>query len=87
MIVTLITLLAIRMVASVRSESSRNSRIRLSLSELLSSSSLMSLGDSEKKAISDPDAKPEKSRRIAAKMIAKMAPAEGAMRVTSLNIC
>jgi hypothetical protein len=45
------------------------------------------LGVNEKKAISEPEAKPEKSRRIAAKAIAKMAPIEGAMIVTSLNIC
>jgi hypothetical protein len=47
----------------------------------------MSLGVSEKKAISDQEAKPEKSKRIVAKVIAKMAPAVGAMIVTSLNIC
>ena len=87
MMETLITLLVIRMVANVRSESSRSSRIRLSFSELLSSNSLTSLGVKEKKAISDPDAKPEKSNKTAANTIAKMAPAEGAITVTSLNIC
>jgi hypothetical protein len=44
------------------------------------------LGDNEKKAISEPEAKPEKNRSITAKMAAKMAPIEGAMIVTSLNI-
>jgi hypothetical protein len=44
------------------------------------------LGLSEKKAISDPEAKPENSRRMAANTMAKMAPDVGAMMVTSLNI-
>ena len=74
------------MVANVRSESSPKARICLSRSLLLSSNSFKSLGDNEKKAISEPEAKPEKNRSITAKMAAKMAPVEGAMIVTSLNI-
>ena len=85
--VTFTRLLVIRIVASVRSESSRRARIALSLSKLLSSNSLISLGVNEKKAISEPDAKPENNRRTAASITAKMAPMEGAMIVTSLNIC
>jgi hypothetical protein len=45
------------------------------------------LGESEKNAISEPEAKPEKIRSTAASIAAKMAPTEGAMIVTSLNIC
>jgi hypothetical protein len=45
------------------------------------------LGDNEKKAISEPEAKPEKTRSKTARIPAKMAPMEGAMIVTSLNIC
>jgi hypothetical protein len=46
----------------------------------------MSFGESEKKAISDPEAKPEKNKRIRARIPEKMAPMEGAMIVTSLII-
>ena len=86
MIATFTRLLVIRMVAKVRSESSRRARIFLSFSSELSSSSFMSFGESEKKAISDPEAKPEKNKRIRARIPEKMAPMEGAMIVTSLII-
>ena len=87
MMATLTRLFVIRIVASVRSESSPRASICLSCSSLLSSSSFKSLGDSEKNAISEPDANPEKISRIAASIAAKMAPMEGAMIVTSLSIC
>ena len=73
------------MVASVRSESSRSCCILLSESFLFSSSSLKSVGDSEKNAISEPDAKPEKTSRIPAIIIAIKAPKSGTMIVTSLS--
>ena len=87
MMATFTRLLVMRMVASVRSESSPSARICLSRSSLLSSSSFKSLGESEKKAISEPEAKPEKKSNMAASRPAKMAPMEGAMNVISLNIC
>ena len=56
--VTFTRLLVMRMVASVRSESSRSARILWS-AVTSSSNSLRSVGESEKKAISEPEAKPE----------------------------
>ena len=86
-IVTLTKLFVIKMVASVRSESARSSMIFLSHSSLLSSISFRSLGESEKKAISEPDANPETTNRRHAKIAAKTAPAEGVSQETSLNNC
>ena len=85
--VTFTRLLVISIVASVRSESSRSSRILRSESFLSSSSSLRSVGESEKNAISDPEAKPEKISNIPAIKIAISAPKEGVMIVTSFRIC
>jgi hypothetical protein len=45
----------------------------------------MSVGESEKNAISEPDAKPEKISRIPAIIIAIKAPKSGTMKVTSLR--
>ena len=87
MIVTFTRLLAIRMVASVRSDSARNCMILASAFDFSSSSSLKSLGVSEKKAISDPEAKPDTNNRRHAITPATIAPTEGVNNVISLNNC
>ena len=76
--VTFTKLFVIKIVASVRSESSRSFMIFLSRSSLLSSSSFKSVGDSEKKAISEPEANPEKSKSRQDNTIAIIAPSDGA---------
>jgi hypothetical protein len=75
------------MVAKVRSESSRNILILASVSYLSSSSSLKSEGDNEKKAISEPEAKPEMNNNKQANTPANMAPSVGDINVTSEKIC
>ena len=77
MMVTFTRLLVMSIVASVRSESSLSERILWSGSCLESSSSLMSEGESEKKAISDPDANPERTSKIQANAAAIHTPAVG----------
>ena len=79
MMVTLTRLLVISMVASVRSLSALSFSMLASLLLFSGSSSLRSLGDNEKKAISEPEANPETSSSSPASTIAKMAPAEGAI--------
>ena len=73
-------LLVIKMVASVRSESSRNCKIFLSVSVALSLSSFKSVGDNEKNAISEPEAKPDTTSSRQARMPATTAPREGVMK-------
>ena len=85
MMVTLTKLLEIKIVASRRSESSNKAMIRLSEEWFSSSISLKSLGDKEKKAISDADTKPEANNNKTARMMAIMAPKEGAVTVTPSN--
>ena len=75
--VTFTKLLVIKMVAKVRSESLRSSSIFLSRSSLLSSNSFKSLGESEKNAISEPEAKPDRNNKRMAKMPEMIAPKEG----------
>ena len=74
MMVTFTKLLVMRMVASVRSESSRSAIILLSEAYLPSSNSFSSLGVNEKIAISLPEAKPDTKSRASAKINAKRAP-------------
>lgn len=80
--VTFTKLFEIRMVANNRSESFNKALIRLS--ERCSSASMefKSEGESEKKAISDADTKPEAYSRITTKHNATIAPIEGGMTVT-----
>ena len=75
--VTLTKLLEIRMVANKRSESSNKAVICLSEEWFSSSISLRSLGDKEKKAISEADTKPEAHNNNTARVIAIIAPNEG----------
>ncbi len=75
-----------RIVARVRSESLHSSSIFLSTGYLSSSSSLMSAGDSEKKAISEPEANPDTKSRNAAITTATSAPAVGMMRCTCIKL-
>lgn len=70
MIATLTKLLVIKMVASKRSLSLINFSIFSSEGCLPSSTSFKSVGVSEKKAISDADAKPDASKRIPAATMA-----------------
>ena len=86
MMVTLTKLFVIKMVANVRSESSRNCLICWSSSVFSSSSSLKSAGDSEKKAISEPEAKPDANNSPQASKPAMIAPVDGVIRVTSFSI-
>ena len=71
-IVTLTKLLVIRIVASVRSLSSRNFRMLLSLDDFCAFSSARSDGDRLKKAISEPLANPDIKSRMAAKIAANI---------------
>ena len=82
MMVTLTKLLDIRIVASKRSESF--SKLAICLSEGCSSSSisLRSPGEREKNAISEADTKPDANNNNTAKMMATIAPNEGAVTVT-----
>ena len=75
--VTFTKLLDIRIVASKRSESSNKEVIYLSDECSSSSISLRSLGDKEKKAISEADTKPDANNNNTAKDIAIIAPTEG----------
>jgi hypothetical protein len=59
----------------------------LSESFFSSFNSFKSLGEREKKAISEPEAKPENKRSKPAIIIAITAPIVGAVTVTSLRIC
>ena len=83
MIVTFTKLLVIKMVANVRSESSRNICIFLSASVFSSSSSATSVGDKLKKAISEPLAKADMPNNIAASTAATITPAEVCISITS----
>ena len=82
MMVTFTRLLVIRMVASVRSESSRSALMLMSPCDFSSSSSLKSAGDSEKKAISDPEAKLDTNSNRQAATPASMVPIDGDNSVT-----
>ena len=77
MMVTLTKLLDIKMVANNRSESASKLLICLSEAWFSSSMSFRSLGDKEKKAISEADTKPEANNNNTAKLIATIAPKEG----------
>ena len=84
--VTLTRLFAISIVASVRSLSSLNNSIFLSR---LSRSGLRcerSVGERLKNAISEPLARPETTRRIHARTIARITPTVGGTKVTSSQI-
>ena len=83
MIMTFTKLLAIKMVARVRSESSRNILICWSVVVLESSSSSTSAGERLKKAISEPLAKADKRSNMAAKAAAMIQPVEGGRIVKS----
>ena len=83
--VTFTKLLEMRIVASNVSESFSNDLMYLSEVWLSSSISFKSLGDKEKKAISEADTKPEANKRSTAKVMATMAPKEGAVTVTLSN--
>lgn len=82
-IVTFTKLFMHRIVASVLSLSSRIICILASLSDFSGSISDKSFGDKLKKAISEPLATPEATRRITASTIAITTAAEGAVNVTS----
>ena len=82
MMVTFTRLLVISIVASVRSESSRSCLILTSSEVRSSSSSFKSLGDKEKNAISEPEAKPDTNNSRQAKTPAIIAPNDGAISVT-----
>ena len=85
-IVTLTKLLVIRIVANVRSLSSRSFFIFLSVSVLCCSSSLISFGERLKKAISEPLAYPERINNRAASAKAIIVPAVMGCTVTSDEI-
>ena len=76
-IMTFTKLLVIKIVAKVRSESSLNILIFISVGVLESSSSSTSEGERLKKAISDPLAKADKTSSMAAKTAAIILPVEG----------
>ena len=76
---TLTKLLVINMVAKSLSLSSSNFSIFSSEGCFPSSNSLKSAGESEKKAISDADAKPDASRRIPAATMAMMDDVSGVL--------
>ena len=79
---TFTKLLAIRIVANNRSESAFKAMIFRSDSCFSSSISLMSVGDREKKAISEAEAKPEQRSNNMAQAKATQAPKLGATMVT-----
>lgn len=83
MMVTFTKLLVIKMVAKVRSESSRNICIFLSVSVFPSSSSATSEGAKLKNAISEPLAKADIKSNIAAKTAAMTTPMDGECNATS----
>ena len=77
MIVTFTKLLVIRIVASSRSLLLSKREIRLSDGFFSSSITLKSLGDKEKNAISEAEAKAEKSNKTAATTMAMTAAVDG----------
>lgn len=86
MMVTFTRLFMMRIVANVRSESSRNIWILRSLSFFSGSSSSRSCGERLKKAISEPLAKPDKKSKKAANTAATtMAGVNGLNTSQSLN--
>ena len=78
MIVTLTKLLVMRIVANVRSLSSRSFWMLLSLEVFPALTSDISAGDKLKNAISDPLANAEAPIRMIVSMIANMTPVVGA---------
>ena len=82
MIVTLTKLLEIKIVANNRSELLRKLLIIASDGCSSFSTSFKSIGDKEKKAISDADTKPEQYNKSIAKTNATIAPKVGVNRVT-----
>ncbi|EDM20204.1 hypothetical protein BACCAC_02371 [Bacteroides caccae ATCC 43185] len=84
--VTFTKLLVINIVANKRSESSRRKLIFSSAGCLRSSISFLSEGESEKKAISEAEAKPEASRSTPASTMAIIAEIEGVFTVIPLKI-
>ena len=83
--VTFTKLLVINIVANKRSESSRRKLIFSSAGCLRSSISFLSEGESEKKAISEAEAKPEASRSTPASTMAIIAEIEGVFTVIPLK--
>ena len=83
--VTFTKLFVMRMVANVRSESSRNMLMFLSLRLFSKSSSEMSDGERLKNAISEPLAKPETPSRNIAKTNANTTPIVGCCTYMSAN--
>lgn len=86
MIVTLTRLLVISTVVSNCSLSARSEVMRLSESDSLDSILFKSVGDSEKKAISDAEAKAETNNRIPTNTIATKADVVGGVIVVELKI-
>ena len=84
--VTFTKLLVINIVANKRSESSRRKLIFSSAGCLRSSISFLSEGESEKKAISEAEAKPEASRSTPVSTMAIIAEIEGVFTVIPLKI-
>ena len=82
MTVTFTKSLVMSMVASVRSLSSRSAMMLLSTILFSLSSSLMSCGDSEKKAISEPLAKAEQASSTTESAKAKIMPGVMPLMVT-----
>ena len=83
--VTFTKLFVMRMVANVRSESSRNMLMFLSLRLFSKSSSEMSDGERLKNAISEPLAKPETPSKTIAKTNANTTPIVGCCTYMSAN--
>ena len=77
MIVTFTKLFVIRIVASVRSESSRNRAMLLSRTSFSVSSCAMSPGDKLKNAISEPLANPDTNNKPTTNTIATATPKDG----------
>jgi hypothetical protein len=87
MMAMLTKLLDIRMVAKRRSESSNNFLINLSTGSSSSSIALLSTGDSEKKAISDAETKPEMKSMNTTANKTHTTPIVGAESVTPPKRC
>ena len=83
MIPTFTKLFVISIVANKRSESARKARIRSSEACFPSSTALISVGDKEKKAISEADANPEHNNKTIAINKAIIAPTLGDIMATS----
>ena len=77
MIVTFTKLFVIRIVASVRSESSRNRAMLLSRTSFSVSNCAMSPGDKLKNAISEPLANPDTNNKPTTNTIATATPKDG----------